>query len=109
VAGLNKQYIVWQEIFDNGLKVLPNTVIDVWKGGWEAEMKRVTSAGLHAILSTCWYLNYISYGADWTKYYKCDPQNFSGMYRMQTKPCTQTVPRSLIFLLQYICVFLCFN
>ncbi|CAI8007265.1 Beta-hexosaminidase subunit beta [Geodia barretti] len=78
VARLNKQYIVWQEIFDNGLEVLPNTVIDVWKKGWEDEMKRVTASGLHAILSTCWYLNDISYGADWTKYYQCDPQNFNG-------------------------------
>ena len=48
-------------------QVLPNTVIDVWKKGWEDEMKRVTASGLHAILSTCWYLNDISYGADWTK------------------------------------------
>ena len=48
-------------------QVLPNTVIDVWKGGWEAEMDKVTAGGLHAVLSTCWYLNYISYGDDWTK------------------------------------------
>lgn len=78
IASLNKQYIVWQEIFDNGLKVLPNTVIDVWKSGWQAEMNKVTAGGLHAIMSSCWYLNYISYGDDWTKYYMCDPQNFGG-------------------------------
>lgn len=47
--------------------MLPNTVIDVWKGGWEAEMNKVTAGGLHAVLSTCWYLNYISYGEDWKR------------------------------------------
>ena len=35
-------YIVWQEIFDNGAKILPDTVIDVWKGGnWQEEMVKV--------------------------------------------------------------------
>lgn len=57
----------WQEIFDNGLKVNPNTVIDVWKGGWQNELAAVTKTGLRAILSSPWYLNYISYGADWVK------------------------------------------
>ena len=52
---------------DDVVQVLPDTVIDVWKGGWEDEMKKVTSSGLHAILSSCWYLNRISYGEDWTK------------------------------------------
>ena len=39
-------YMVWQEIFDNGAKILPDTVIDVWKGGdWQEEMEKVTKAG----------------------------------------------------------------
>jgi len=48
-----------QEIFDNGIKVRPDTVIDVWKGGWQDEIATVTASGLRAILSTPWYLNYI--------------------------------------------------
>jgi len=34
--------------------------------------------GYRAVLSACWYLNIISYGPDWEKYYKCDPHNFTG-------------------------------
>lgn len=34
--------------------------------------------GLRGILSSCWYLNYISYGNDWVKYYRCDPFDFPG-------------------------------
>ena len=50
-------------------QVLPNTVIEVWKGGnnWGPEMAAVTKSGLKAVLSACWYLNYISYGTDWEK------------------------------------------
>jgi len=72
-------YIVWQEIFDNGAKIASDTVIDVWKGAsWQAEMAAVARAGFHSVLSAPFYLNYISYGEDWPKYYNVEPSNFSG-------------------------------
>ena len=33
---------------------------------------------MRVLLSAPWYLNYITYGIDWHKYYKIDPQNFGG-------------------------------
>ena len=49
-----------------------------WKGGWQEEMANVTKAGFHTVLSAPFYLNYISYGADWPKYYSVEPTNFTG-------------------------------
>jgi hexosaminidase len=42
------------------------------------ELSAVTAAGLKAILASPWYLDYISYGADWSKYYTAEPLNFNG-------------------------------
>ena len=34
-------------------------------------MEKVTGAGHKAILSACWYLNYINYGMDWPMVWYC--------------------------------------
>ncbi|XP_035665338.1 beta-hexosaminidase subunit beta-like [Branchiostoma floridae] len=84
--------IVWQEIFDNfeitgdltGLNL--DTIIHVWEWNdtryqgepFREEMAKVTAAGYKAILSSCYYLNDISYGRDWPQYYECDPHDFQG-------------------------------
>jgi len=60
------------------LQVLPETVIEVWKGGEKDELAKVTAAGLKTILASPWYLDYISYGKDWSNYYKEEPLNFNG-------------------------------
>lgn len=82
VGGLNRSYIVWQEIFDNGLNIKPDTVVHAWKGGSTAaglaELQRITAAGYRGILSAGWYLNYVAYGPTWKTYYTADPQNFTG-------------------------------
>lgn len=86
VSALGEDYIVWQEVFDNKDKITNRTVVEVWKGGddnWEKDMRAVTSAGLRGILAAPWYLNYITYGADWVKYYTQDPQQFGGSGDMQ--------------------------
>lgn len=44
------------------------------------ELSRVTKAGFTAILAAPWYLDYISYGQDWTKYYRVEPLNFPGLF-----------------------------
>ncbi|KAM4720419.1 beta-hexosaminidase subunit beta isoform 2-T2 [Anableps anableps] len=79
VAATNKGYMIWQEVFDNGVKLKPETVVNVWIGsGTNTEMSNVTAAGYTTILSAPWYLDYISYGQDWQKYYKVEPLNFNG-------------------------------
>jgi hexosaminidase len=81
IGGLGKSYAVWQEVFDNGVKIKGDTIVDVWKTdpvSWPDELAAVTAAGYQAILTAPWYLNYISYGEDWPKYYLVEPTNFTG-------------------------------
>ncbi|XP_067262250.1 beta-hexosaminidase subunit beta isoform X2 [Chanodichthys erythropterus] len=79
VAATKKGYMVWQEVFDNGVKLKDDTVVEVWMGNkMEEELQNVTGAGFTTILSAPWYLDYISYGQDWQRYYKVEPLNFPG-------------------------------
>jgi hexosaminidase len=76
-ARANVSYMVWQEVFDNGVQLKPDTVVHVWMGSGD-EINEITKQGYRTILSSCWYLNYIQYGDNWQDYYACDPQNFAG-------------------------------
>ncbi|XP_065662835.1 beta-hexosaminidase subunit alpha isoform X2 [Hydra vulgaris] len=75
---LKKKYIVWQDVFESGAVIEKDAIVNVWKHHWKKEMSRVTKAGHKVVLSSCWYLNYVSYGLDWPKFYTCDPQGFNG-------------------------------
>lgn len=86
VKALNKSYIVWEEVFNDGVDLKKDTVVQVWKGSWgiwkemywRPELASVTAKGFQAILSSCWYLDLITYGHDWATYYTCEPQSFTG-------------------------------
>ncbi|XP_041274876.1 beta-hexosaminidase subunit alpha [Onychostruthus taczanowskii] len=81
VSSLGKGCIVWQEVFDNNVKLRPDTIIHVWKENslqYLNEMANVTRSGYRALLSAPWYLNRISYGQDWIEAYKVEPLNFEG-------------------------------
>ncbi|KAF5291376.1 hypothetical protein FQA39_LY03527 [Lamprigera yunnana] len=69
--------LVWEEVFTNGVHLPNKTIVHVWKGGWENTMQKVTSAGFQALLSSCWYLDHLSTGGDWIKYYDCEPNSFT--------------------------------
>lgn len=73
---LDASSIVWQEVFDNGVNLPDSTVVHVWTGRWQTKLERATKAGHPVLLSACWYLDHISNGGDWKKYYTCDPLGF---------------------------------
>eukprot|EP01120_Amphizonella_sp_Union-15-10_P015421 TRINITY_DN793_c0_g1_i1.p2 TRINITY_DN793_c0_g1~~TRINITY_DN793_c0_g1_i1.p2 ORF type:complete len:233 (-),score=41.39 TRINITY_DN793_c0_g1_i1:56-754(-) len=78
VAAAGKSYIIWEDVFDNGVVIQPNTVVDVWRSGWQKTLGKSTAAGYKSILSAPWYLNYIGYGEDWNFYYAIEPLSFNG-------------------------------
>lgn len=41
-------------------------------------VNQITEKGLPSILSSCWYLDHLSGGGDWKKFYSCEPSDFPG-------------------------------
>lgn len=82
VSDYDKGYVVWQEVFDNKVKVRPDTIIQVWQEEmpvqYMKEIEVITQAGFRALLSAPWYLNRVKYGPDWKEMYKVEPLAFRG-------------------------------
>ncbi|KAI4469172.1 beta-hexosaminidase [Holotrichia oblita] len=69
--------IVWEEVFNAGTSMPADAIVQVWYSQYYM-LDQVTLWGRRALYSTCWYLDHLSTGGDWKKYYLCDPQNFNG-------------------------------
>ncbi|XKL60387.1 hypothetical protein PGB90_001403 [Kerria lacca] len=80
---LNTKAVVWQEVFDNNVPLNNDTIVHVWKN--EQDLDRVTKNGHKAILSSCWYLDHLSSGGDWEKFYSCNPLNFVSSFAQQQR------------------------
>ncbi|XP_070497021.1 beta-hexosaminidase subunit beta-like [Chironomus tepperi] len=77
VATLNAIPIVWQEVFTNGVRLPKGTIVHVWTGDRRKLLLKITEQKLPALLSSCWYLDHLSTGGDWVKFYNCEPLDFT--------------------------------
>lgn len=78
ISSLNASSVVWQEVYTNGCRLPKGTVVHIWTGDRRKLLNKVTQDKLPALLSTCWYLDHLSTGGDWIKFYNCDPHDFPG-------------------------------
>lgn len=78
IASLKVNSVVWQEVYTNGVKLPQGTVVHIWTGNQRNLLQRITRDKFPALLSACWYLDHLSTGGDWVKFYSCDPWDFHG-------------------------------
>ncbi|XP_013787254.1 beta-hexosaminidase subunit beta-like [Limulus polyphemus] len=86
VKSMGYKYMIWQDPIDNGVKAAEDTIVQVWKDKyldskldyWYNYIKDIAAKNYSMVLSAPWYLNYISYGQSWKKYYEADPRGFTG-------------------------------
>ncbi|RWS27388.1 beta-hexosaminidase subunit beta-like isoform X2 [Leptotrombidium deliense] len=78
ITNLNKKYIVWQEVYEENLRLQPNTIVQVWKGWAQPDdlIRQIVEQGTRVISSNAWYLDLISYKKDWIDYYNYDPTKY---------------------------------
>lgn len=74
VTNRSAKVIVWEEVFNDGAQLNDDTIIQVWKSN--KKLGEVTRSGYTGILSACWYLDHLSTGGDWKKYYTCEPYEY---------------------------------
>jgi hexosaminidase len=71
-----RRAIVWQDLFDSGVKLPNQTVIDVWKS-WDVNTReKATEQSYDVLFSACWYLDHLK--DDFRMFYQCDPRDFNG-------------------------------
>lgn len=83
LPNLKKYISTWKPTY--AFQVRPDTIVELWKDArnegsnetWQKFALSVANKGYDMILSSPWYLNYISYGEDWKIYYLVEPENFT--------------------------------
>lgn len=79
VKYLNTSYVVWEEVFNNGIQLPDEAIVHVWiESNYKKKLQEVTENGKQTILSACYYLDHLSTGGDWLAFYIPDPANFTG-------------------------------
>uniref|UniRef100_A0A2A4JYB6 beta-N-acetylhexosaminidase n=2 Tax=Heliothis virescens TaxID=7102 RepID=A0A2A4JYB6_HELVI len=74
LLGQKSKPIVWQEVFDEGVKLPSDAIVQVWKTVGAEDMVRILLAGHKVIYSSSWYLDQVNGGEDWSKFYVVDPR-----------------------------------
>lgn len=80
---LHKKPIVWQELFDSGLNLPSETVVDVWQNWNDIPVRERATLKHDILLSSCWYLDHLD--EDWNSFYKCDPRAFNGTEQQKVR------------------------
>nr|CAH8863604.1 unnamed protein product [Trichobilharzia regenti] len=70
--------VIWEDVFDNGYRGEPATVVHVHQPEYKSVIEEATKAGYRVITSSCWKLNENKLDDDWRKYYECDFSTFDG-------------------------------
>ncbi|KFD64884.1 hypothetical protein M514_04493 [Trichuris suis] len=78
--------VYWHDAFQYVVNLTSKAVFQVWKlGDFWYDVDMITRSGHAVILSSCWYLNFISYKPDWRRFYTCDPRALPSATRQQRK------------------------
>ncbi|XP_077988447.1 beta-hexosaminidase subunit beta-like [Glandiceps talaboti] len=82
IDSTNHSIILWEDVWDDKVKIRKDAIIQLWIDIYlyPDTLSKITAQGYQVILSSPWYLNYVSnpYREHWQLYYLVDPQNFEG-------------------------------